>query len=747
MADNVERWAVQARGLVQGVGFRPFVYRLATELGLAGWVRNDLLGAAIEVEGRVEALATFAQRLRAELPAPGYIDHWRQESCAPSGTRGFEVLASASAGEASAWILPDLATCDKCRRELFDPDDRRHGYPFLNCTHCGPRLTIIRELPYDRAGTTMASFMLCAACQREYDDPGDRRFHAQPTACPVCGPRLSVALETAVQALAAGQIVALKGLGGYHLACDARSEDAVARLRARKQREARPLAVMVRDLDAAQALAEVSAAEAELLTSPAAPIVLLVRRPAADLALGVAPGQPTVGLMLAYTPLHHLLLTAWDGPLVMTSGNLSDEPIAYEDADAAARLGPVADLVVSHDRPIERRCDDSVVRVWRDRLLPLRRSRGYAPLPIALDGPGDGVVLAVGAQQKNTFCLTRGGEAILSAHIGELENEPALASFETGIADFERLLQLRPEALAHDLHPDYLSTHYALHRAVADGLPLVGVQHHHAHLAACLADAQRTEPALGLCFDGTGWGPDGTVWGGEVLLGDLRGYERLAHLRPFRLAGGEAAVRQGWRVAVDLAAQAGVQLDAVALGVDEERLDLVEQMLAADLQCVPTTSCGRLFDAVAALIGLRSDSRYEGEAAVALEGVAAEGSAEALFALARADGVWQIDWRPVVTWLLEQRAAGAGVDVLAGAFHAGLAGTAAELAGQLRAATGVNVVALSGGCWQNVRLLSETVDRLQATGFEVLTHQRVPPNDGGLSLGQAAVARARLAGE
>ncbi|MBI5832878.1 MAG: carbamoyltransferase HypF [Armatimonadetes bacterium] len=726
-----------ARGLVQGVGFRPFVHRLAGELGLAGLVRNDLLGARIEVEGTLPRLAAFVARLRAELPAPGYIERLDQELLPATGEPGFVIGASCAGGLAEAWVLPDLATCPECRRELFDPADRRLGYPFLNCTHCGPRFSIVRDLPYDRANTTMAGFALCPDCQREYDDPADRRFHAQPTACAVCGPRLASALDDATARLHAGQIVAVKGLGGYHLAVDARNDDAIRRLRDRKHREAKPLAVMVAGLDEARGIAAVSAAEAELLTSPAAPIVLLSPRADNGLAPSVAPGQTTLGVMLAYTPLHHLLLAAMAGPLVMTSGNLTDEPIAYVDAEVRTRLDGVADAILSHNRPIERRCDDSVVRVWRGRLLPYRRSRGYAPVPLALDDHGEATVLAVGSHQKNTFCLTRGGEAFLSHHIGDLENDLALAAFETGIADFERLFRLQPTVLAHDLHPDYWATRYALERAVREGQVLVGVQHHHAHLAACLADNGRHDRLLGVCFDGTGWGPDGSVWGGEILLGDRRDYRRVGRLRPFVLPGGESAVRQGWRVAVALAAQAGVSLDAARLGVEPERFDAVAAMVASGFACLPTSSAGRLFDAAAALAGVGSVSRYEGEAAILLEGACRAGGDVAPFDVS-AD---EIDWRPAVDWLWRRSGPAAG------AFHRGLAEATARLCERLREQHSVAVVALSGGCMQNVTLLSELADRLHNRGFEVLTHRRVPPNDGGLSLGQAAVARARLAGD
>jgi hydrogenase maturation protein HypF len=755
------RRRLEARGLVQGVGCRPFVYRLATELRLAGFVLNHAAGVTIEIEGPADAVAAFETRLPAELPPPGRLASLESAELAPTGEPGFRIADSAAAGATLAWVLPDLATCAACRVELFDTADRRGGYAFINCTHCGPRFTIIADVPYDRARTTMAGFTLCADCRREYQDPADRRFHAQPNACPECGPALSLLdaaggsiggepLAGAAALLTAGGIVAVKGLGGYHLAVDAADGPAVARLRARKQREAKPLAVMAADLAAARAIAEIDDAAAALLASPAAPIVLLSPRPGAPLAAEIAPGQTTVGLLLAYTPLHHLLLAAVGRPLVMTSGNLSDEPIAHRDDDALARLGGIADAFLTHNRPIQRRCDDSVVRLWRGAPLPLRRSRGYAPQPLDLDDDGPEVILAAGGHQKNTFCLTRGREAYLSHHIGDLENDLALGAYETGIADFERLFDLAPTVLAYDPHPDYLATRYALERAEREGLEAVAVQHHHAHIAACLADNGRHETVLGLAWDGTGWGPDGSIWGGEWLLADRREYRRAARLRPLALAGGAAAVRQGWRVALELARQAGVELTPEELGVEPKRAAAVRQMLERGFQCVATSSVGRLFDGFAALCGVASESRYEGQAAVLLEGTqgsrdSADGpGADSLpFEPRRAGGLWELDWRPAVVRAVELRRAGAPAGRLAGAFHRGLALGAARLTTLLREETGCVIAALSGGCFQNVTLLELLAEALQAEGFEVLTHRRVPPNDGGLSLGQAAVARAR----
>lgn len=750
---GVVRRHIEVRGLVQGVGFRPFAHRLAHELGLTGWVRNHSEGVSLELEGPAARIDDYLTRLPAELPAPGLVDTVTTEDLAPLGTPDFTIELSEHQGGAVALILPDLAICDACRNELFDPTNRRFGYPFTNCTHCGPRFTIIRDVPYDRVHTTMREFVLCDDCATEYHDPAERRFHAQPNACPSCGPRLTLhdaagaplsepdPLPTAVALLRQGKLLALKGLGGYHLACDARRPEVVDELRRRKHRDAKPLAIMVRDLAQARQVALVSTAEASWLSSPAAPIVLLTQRPDRGLAPALAPGLTTVGVMLPYTPLHHLLLAAFGSPLVMTSGNLSDEPIAHLDEDALTRLHELADGFLMHDRPIQRRCDDSVVKLRDDQPIFFRRSRGYAPAPIALDDTAAGVVLAVGGHQKNTFCLTRAREAFLSHHVGDLENDLALAAFETGIADFERLFDLPPTVIAHDQHPDYLATQYAVARASRDGLPIIAVQHHHAHLAACLADCGRHDEVIGLALDGTGWGPDGTVWGGEVLLCDRADYRRVGRLRPFALAGGEAAVRQGWRVALALAHQA--EVDYTPTSVEPRRVDAARQMLRSGFRCLTTSSAGRLFDGFSALCGVAEVSRYEGEAAIWLEGLAASDAGPLPFGQGTADGLHELDWRPAVRAVVGRTD---GLAALATAFHRGLAEGLAELCQVVRDESGRNVVALSGGCLQNVRLLGLLSEALRQAGFEVLCHRRVPPNDGGLALGQAVVARARQRG-
>lgn len=752
----VSRRRLEVRGLVQGVGFRPLVYRLAQELRLGGWVRNHSGGVTIEIEGAAGAVDAFIARLRAAARPPIRIDTVEVEEVAPRGEQEFSIEPSVSHGGAVALVLPDLATCDACLAEILDPRDRRYRYAFTNCTHCGPRFTIVRDVPYDRVRTTMAGFVMCPACAGEYEDPVDRRFHAQPNACPECGPRLTLVaadgtripgdpLTGAVGRLIRGEILAIKGLGGYHLACDARNPAAVAELRARKHRDAKPLAVMVADLAMARELGEVSAAEEALLASPAAPIVLLARRADSGLSDQLAPDCTTVGVMLAYTPLHHLLLRGVGRPLVMTSGNLSDEPIAHEDADARRRLAGLVDAFLVHDRPIQRRCDDSVVRIWRDQPLFLRRSRGYAPAPLELEDDAEEVVLAVGGHQKNTFCLTRGREAFVSHHVGDLENDLALDAFETGISDFERLFELRPAVIAHDLHPDYLSSRYALERAERENLEVVGVQHHHAHIAACLADRGHPGPVIGLSLDGTGWGPDGTVWGGEVLLADRAGYRRLGRLRPFALAGGGAAVRQGWRVALALARDAGEDFADEWPGVAPRLWAGVVEMLTRDVQCVLTSSAGRLFDGFSALLGVRAVSRYEGEGAVALEGACEPAEGALPFAVNKKD-LDELDWRPAVSAALAERRRGVPPGETATRFHRGLAIGLATLCEKARQDTGVGTVAVSGGCFQNITLLSAVSEELERRGFDILTHRRVPPNDGGLSLGQAVVARARVRG-
>jgi hydrogenase maturation protein HypF len=714
----VERRRLRARGVVQGVGFRPFVHRLATRDGLGGCVWNDGDGVVVEVEGPAAALDEFERALLAEAPPLARIDAVTGERIAPRGERAFAVVPSHGGG-GSALVPPDVATCDDCLRELFDPADRRFRYPFVNCTNCGPRLTIVTAVPYDRPNTTMAGFPLCADCRREYEDPGDRRFHAEPIACPVCGPQLSVPLDDVVAALLEGRIVAVKGLGGYHLACDASSDEAVARLRARKQREEKPLAVMTAE---PELLAEPTADELALLRSPARPIVLVRRQPGAPVAAAVAPGSPWLGLMLPYTPLHHLLCADVGRPLVMTSGNLTDEPIAYDDDEARRRLGDVADLFLAHDRPIHRRCEDSVVRAG----FPLRRARGYAPSALPLPVASEQTVVAAGAELKSTFCVARGGEAFLSAHLGDLAGEEAHRAFRRDLQLWLEMLAVEPAAVACDLHPDYLSTRWAWEQDVQ----VVEVQHHHAHAAACLAEHGERGPALAVVLDGTGFGTDGTIWGGEVLRCDLTAFERVAHLEAVPLPGGEAAVREPWRIAA-------AHLERAGRPVPWERWASVRQSLGVNAPL--SSGAGRLFDAVSALLGVRERISYEGQAAIELEHLAGAVPAAA-YACTVDTGV--IRGTELVVAAHDDLAAGRPADEIAAAFHEGVAQAFAQVCAE--AGTGGTVV-LSGGCLQNVRLLDSLRARLEGDGFRVLSHAAVPPNDGGVSYGQAAVAAARLA--
>jgi hydrogenase maturation protein HypF len=791
------RLRIEIRGAVQGVGFRPYVWRLATGLGLAGWVINDARGVFIEVEGPRETLDRFLARIGPEAPSPARIHSLEHAWLPPAGLDRFEIRSSAGGGERRAVLLPDLATCAECRAEVADAGGRRHRYPFTNCTNCGPRFTILRALPYDRPNTTMAGFPMCDDCAREYRDPSDRRFHAQPIACPRCGPRLTFetaegeplarddqALRAAAQAIREGRIVAVKGLGGYHLMCDARDAAAVARLRERKPRHDKPFALMCRDLAEARALCEVDDVAAEALESIEAPILLLPKRGSGVDARGgapgssgggsaaragasggsgaspnavpgvapnVAPGVATLGVMLPATPLHHLLLAAVGRAVVATSGNLSDEPIATDNDEARERLGHVAARFLSHDRPIERHVDDSVAWVTGGRVALLRRARGYAPLPVRVRGEWP-AILAVGAHLKNTVALAVGPQVFVSQHIGDLETPEAMEAFERVIDDFLRMYGVAPAAIAHDLHPDYVSTQWARRLAAERGVPRVPVQHHHAHLAACLAEHEAEGEALGVTWDGTGYGLDGTVWGGEFLLGDAAGFERVGHLRPFRLPGGEAAVEEPRRTALALlwetfGEEAFDRLDlapVASFGAHER--GLLQRMLERGLHAPVTTSAGRLFDGLAALVGLHHRVTFEGQAAMGLE-FAADPDERGAYPVQAERGSEPgaaplvVDWRPMVEAVVHDLALGVGRGTIAARVHGSLVNAIVAVAG----ACGERRVALSGGCFQNRRLLEGVASALAARGHEVLVHRVVPPNDGGVSLGQAAVAAARLA--
>jgi len=758
---GLTRTRVRVEGIVQGVGFRPFVHALAGRLGLAGLVGNDAGGVFVEVEGASETVERFLEALAAEAPPLAVIERVTATPLAPTGSSGFAIAPSQAGGERQALVSPDTATCADCLAELADPADRRHRYPFINCTNCGPRFTIVRDVPYDRPATTMASFAMCADCAREYHDPGDRRFHAQPVCCPACGPSLALLdrdgtaaegdpLAGAAARLRDGAVVAVKGLGGYHLAADAASEPAVAGLRARKHREDKPFAVMVADVAGARALCRVDPAEEAMLASPRRPIVLLRRGPegaGTAVAPSVAPGNRSLGVMLPYTPLHHLLLAEVGRPIVLTSGNVSDEPIAYLDGEAVERLGGIADWFLVHDRPIHVRADDSVVRAFRGRELPLRRSRGFAPQPLGLPWPFPRHVLACGAELKHTFCLAKDGHAFVSHHIGDLENYETFRSFTDGVGHFRRLFAVEPEVVAHDLHPEYLSTKYALE---LDGVELEGVQHHHAHVAACLADNGEPGPVIGVAYDGLGYGADGTIWGGELLVADLEGFRRAGHLEVVAMPGGAAAIREPWRMAAAwLGAAFGGQVPEhlAVVGRNLDRWEQVAALARSGTASVATSSAGRLFDAVSAILGVRDAVNYEGQAAVELEQLA--DPAEAAAYPARVGGATDdgapllVGGRDLVRAVVEDLDAGVPAPLIAARFHNGLAEATVAACQAIRDATGLEAVALSGGVFQNLLLLERTVARLELKGFRVLVHSRVPPNDAGISLGQAAVAGAR----
>jgi hydrogenase maturation protein HypF len=740
---NTVRTAVRVEGVVQGVGFRPFVYALATGLGLTGLVGNDLDGVFAEVEGPAAAVGEFLRRLERDAPPLARIERVTATAITPRrpAEAGFVIAASdAQTGLRRTLVSADTATCADCLRELGDPADRRCNYPFINCTNCGPRFTIVRDVPYDRPLTTMAPFVMCERCAAEYHDPADRRFHAQPVCCPACGPRLALnddatdPLRAAAELLRHGQILAVKGLGGYHLAADAGCEQAVAALRARKHREDKPFAVMAADLAAAAELAEVDAAAAALLTSPARPIVLLPKRPDAAVARATAPGNRQLGVMLPYTPLHHLLLEAVGRPIVLTSGNISDEPIVYRDVQARETLKDIADAFLTHERAIHVRTDDSVARTFRGRPMLLRRSRGYVPEPLAVATGFARPVLACGAELKNTFCLARGRHAFVSHHIGDLENAETLRSFTEGIEHFRRLFDIDPQVVAHDLHPEYLSTKYALE---LDDVDLQPVQHHHAHIASCLADNGEQGPVIGVAFDGTGYGADGTIWGGEFLAAGLAWFERGGHLDPVPMPGGAAAIRQPWRMA---AAYTG---DPEVARRHPDQWSAVVAMAAKGINSPLTSSAGRLFDAAAALLGVRDAINYEGQAAVELEQLADPGEAGVYPARVEAGDPFRICGSDLLHAVIEDRTARVPAPVIAARFHHGVAALIEAGCLLMRERHDLATVALSGGVFQNLLLLRATVGRLEARGFRVLLHSRVPCNDGGISLGQALVAANR----
>lgn len=715
-----QRLRITSRGAVQGVGFRPFVYRLATEMALTGWVRNSSAGLVVEVEGAPDALRRFEQRVEAERPKAAVVTVREVEWIPAQGSRKFEIHHSDADSTKSVNVLPDLATCDDCRAELVDSANRRFQYPFTNCTNCGPRYTIVVDIPYDRPNTTMREFVFCPACREEYENPANRRFHAQPNACPVCGPKLDGTISDTAAALRKGEIVALKGIGGFQLLVDARQPAAVARLRQRKHREEKPFALMMPSLEMAREYCEITPGEQKLLQSQAAPIVLLHPKSGTDIAWNVAHCSPYLGVILPYSPLHHLLMGECPFPLIATSGNRNDEPIAIANEEATSRLKDIADHFLMHDRSIVRACDDSVVRLTRGRAGILRRARGYAPLGIRVPRNVP-PVLAVGGHLKNTVAIGVGQDVFVSQHIGDLETFEARDAFERAIDDLCRLYSFKPEAVVCDLHPDYASTRWA----EESGLPLIRVQHHQAHVAACAAENNAEGPYLGVSWDGTGYGLDGAIWGGEFFrvenqrVGDK--YERVAHLRPFGLPGGDAAVREGWRSAASVLFE--------TLGPDAVDSP-VRPMLEGKINVVPTTSVGRLFDAVASITGLAQKNRFEGQAAMLLENEIGSLRTEEAYPLMGGD------WATLIAEMLRDKQEGLPVSRIAARFHNALVNWILEVA----VASGLKQIVLSGGVFQNRYLTERAAAILESRGFVVHTHRQVPPNDGGIALGQVVIA-------
>lgn len=798
---------IHITGIVQGVGFRPFVHGLANSLSITGWVRNTSAGVDIVAEGTQNNLQDFVTRLANEIPPLAKIDEFVVEPCQPDGFVEFQIKHSEPIPGAFQPVSPDVSICSDCLRELVDPGDRRHLYPFINCTNCGPRFTIIADIPYDRPNTTMADFPLCEDCSAEYYDPSDRRFHAQPVACPKCGPHVwlepgntlldeehsfqaqiffgqkTLERQEAIRAtqllISQGSIVAIKGLGGFHLVCDATDTGAVSELRRRKFRVEKPFAVMMPDIDTVKRHCLVNDAEQILLESRERPIVILRRRQDSPIAREVAPHQDTLGVMLPYTPLHYLLFVGKDTrdsnssitqatlpPLVMTSGNRSEEPIATENQEARQQLAQLADAFLLHNRPIHTRCDDSVTRHYSPKNnsksqpdllstpISIRRARGYAPFPVLLPWHGP-EILATGPELKNTFCLTREHYAFLSQHIGDMENLETFQSFQDGIAHFERLFHIQPKAIAYDLHPNYLATRYALERSNNESIPAIGVQHHHAHVAACMAEHALggSEPVIGISFDGTGYGDDGAIWGGEFLIADYHGYQRWAHLAYMPLPGGDTSIRKPARIALAYLWKAGLQWDdnipAVKSLKVEER-NVLRSQLEHNINVVSTSSLGRLFDAVASLVGIRQEINYEAQAAIELEAsVTLDESGIYPFDLKHSnirnqtgnlEGVKLVDPIPMLRSIYSDTIEAVPSPVIAARFHNTLAHIVLLVCQNIRMEKDVNIVVLSGGVWQNITLLDKTYQLLQADKFKVLTHSRIPPNDGGIALGQAAVA-------
>ncbi len=746
---------ISVQGVVQGVGFRPFVFKLARDCGLKGWVLNTSSGVEIEVEGRGASIDRFLDGLVRNAPPLAHIEGLQVTPANPNNYTSFEIRESQQ-DTGYQLISPDIATCHDCVAEIFDPHDRRYRYPFTNCTNCGPRFTIISDIPYDRPNTTMSIFRMCEACKREYEDPLNRRFHAQPNACPVCGPKVWLenasgervvcddVVGEAARLLATGSILAVKGLGGFHLACAACSEETVNILRKRKGRPDKPLAVMMRHLDKVRKECFCDEEEAALLLSPHAPIVLLRFREESRIARNVAPGNRYLGAMLPCTPLHHLLLADFAGPLVMTSGNITEEPIAKDNEEAKRRLKGLADYFLIHDRDIHSRYDDSVCMVTEKGPQLIRRARSYAPFPIRLPF-GCTPLLAVGAQEKSSFCLTRDRYAFVSQHIGDLENVETLDHFTATVDLYERLFRIKPELIVHDLHPDYLSTRYV--QEIKGDLPVVGVQHHHAHIASCMVDNGIVEPVIGVAFDGSGFGPDGTVWGGEFIIARLDGFERVGRIEPLPMPGGELAIRKPYRLAIAYLHRLLGYVPELPFVCDisEEERGVIIQQLEQGFNTPLTSSCGRLFDAVSALLNIRKTITFEGQAAIELEMLSQQnGEAQGYaYGLVEHDGMQEVRVRPLLEQILNDIGSGVPVQEIGLRFHETVARVIRDVVARIAKETGISRVALSGGCFQNRLLLRRTLPLLTGTGLEVLIHRQVPCNDGGIALGQAAIAHGK----
>jgi hydrogenase maturation protein HypF len=746
---------ISIKGIVQGVGFRPFIYNLARSLNLSGYILNNTTGVSIEAEGERSDIQEFIESIKKNHPPQAEIFEIQSKHTDFSGYPDFEIRESTGQEEKFVPISPELSTCNECLAELFNPQDRRFRYPFINCTNCGPRFTIIQDIPYDRKFTTMSVFSMCERCDSEYHDPANRRFHAQPNACSVCGPRLFLfdvkkreipvidVISEACRLLMEGKIIAIKGLGGYHLACDAQNNDAVSILRARKFREYKPFALMVKDIRTAKEICFVDEKEEQLLNGVKRPIVLMKKRPDAPVSEGVAPNQKYFGVMLPYTPLHSLLLAESGLILVMTSANISSEPIVFEDKDVFERLSNITDYYIIHNREIHIRTDDSVIRVHLGKDVVLRRSRGYAPHPLLMKRPFAGQILACGAELKNTFCLTRDNYAFLSHHIGDLENMETLSSFEKGIEHFKKMFNIEPAVIAYDLHPEYLSTKYA---HSLKNIKKVGIQHHHAHIVSCMGDNGLEGEMIGVSFDGTGYGTDGKIWGGEFLVCNSESFQRVAHFEYFQLNGGEKAIKEPWRITASLLHEIygddmmNLNIDFIR-ELDKDKWHILKQMIVKGINSPMTSSAGRLFDAVSALLGIRKEIHYEGQAAIELEMKADSADiGRYQFDYKEHEGKTEIVLEPVIKGIVADLEKGTGIGSISARFHNTVAGLISDMCLKLRDQTALNRVALSGGVFQNSLLMEKTYTMLDENGFKVYTHHRVPTNDGGLALGQAIIA-------